>query len=144
MYWCRQCGKHGDVIQFLREQEGLSFRGACEKAGLSGKGRGKGDADDLLRPRSSVGRDEKQLGIVAAIEVVRPLMRTALRDPLPSAYLSFRGIPQELAEREGCLYLPMPKDAEVEARHGGGGAQGASAASQGPTLSDDRRRVGLP
>ena len=33
VYWCRQCGKHGDVIQFLREKEGLSFGEACAKAG---------------------------------------------------------------------------------------------------------------
>jgi len=28
-YWCRQCGKHGDNIQFLRDFEGMSFVDAC-------------------------------------------------------------------------------------------------------------------
>jgi DNA polymerase I len=118
VYWCRQCGKHGDVIQFLREKEGLSFREACEKAGLSGNGKGAMDPEYLLRPRTHVSMDEKQLRLVAAIEVVKPVMQAALRDPLPSAYLSFRGIPQELAAREGCLYLPMPRDAEAREKLG--------------------------
>lgn len=28
-YWCRQCGKKGDAIQYLRDFKGLSFREAC-------------------------------------------------------------------------------------------------------------------
>lgn len=32
-YWCRQCGKKGDAIQFLRDFDGLSFRQACERLG---------------------------------------------------------------------------------------------------------------
>ncbi|MBW1974530.1 MAG: toprim domain-containing protein, partial [Deltaproteobacteria bacterium] len=34
-YWCRQCGAHGDAIQFLRDYEGLSFREACETLGIA-------------------------------------------------------------------------------------------------------------
>jgi len=34
-FWCRRCGKGGDAIQFLREFDGLSFRDALEKLGLS-------------------------------------------------------------------------------------------------------------
>lgn len=30
-YWCRQCGKGGDCIQFLRDFDGLSFQEACER-----------------------------------------------------------------------------------------------------------------
>jgi DNA primase len=33
-YWCRQCGKHGDAIQFLRERHGLSYREACARLNL--------------------------------------------------------------------------------------------------------------
>ncbi len=118
VYWCRQCGNHGDVIQFLREKEGLSFGEACEKAGLSGKGRGTMDPERLLRPRTHAGKDEKQLSTVEAIEGMRPLMQGAVCDLLPSAYLAFRGIPQELAEREGCLYLPLPKNVEAREKVG--------------------------
>ncbi|MCL2123405.1 MAG: zinc-binding protein, partial [Desulfovibrionaceae bacterium] len=29
-FWCRQCDKGGDAIQFLREFKGMSYRAACE------------------------------------------------------------------------------------------------------------------
>lgn len=32
-YWCRQCEKTGDAIQFLRDFDGLSFKEACERLG---------------------------------------------------------------------------------------------------------------
>jgi DNA primase len=32
-YWCQQCGKQGDAIQYLRGREGLTFRQACERLG---------------------------------------------------------------------------------------------------------------
>ena len=34
-YWCRQCGKGGDAIQFLRDLDGLSFQEAKAALGLS-------------------------------------------------------------------------------------------------------------
>lgn len=33
-FWCRQCGRGGDAIQFVRELEGLSFREAQQALGL--------------------------------------------------------------------------------------------------------------
>ena len=32
-WWCRQCGKGGDLIEFYRWRDGLSYREACERAG---------------------------------------------------------------------------------------------------------------
>ena len=32
-YWCRQCGKKGDLIQWFRDFEGMSFPEACRAAG---------------------------------------------------------------------------------------------------------------
>lgn len=32
-YWCRQCGKKGDAIQFCRDFLGMAFRDACAKLG---------------------------------------------------------------------------------------------------------------
>lgn len=32
-YWCRSCGAHGDVIQYLRDYRGMSFHDACRAAG---------------------------------------------------------------------------------------------------------------
>jgi len=33
--WCRQCGWSGDSIQLLRDRDGLTFREACRRLGLS-------------------------------------------------------------------------------------------------------------
>jgi hypothetical protein len=32
-FWCRQCGKKGDLIEFLRWQKGMSFKEACDAIG---------------------------------------------------------------------------------------------------------------
>jgi DNA primase len=32
-YWCRQCDRKGDAIQYLRDHDGLSFREACDRLG---------------------------------------------------------------------------------------------------------------
>lgn len=32
-YWCRQCGRKGDAIQYLRDRRRLTFRQACERLG---------------------------------------------------------------------------------------------------------------
>src|SRR6266536_1665127 len=101
------------MIQLLRDKEGLSFEEACEKAGLSGKGKGKMDPERLLRRRTNAGFDEKQLTLFEAIEALRPLMLNALGDPLPSAYLSFRAIPQDLGKRQACLYRRWRKEYEA-------------------------------
>jgi len=34
-YWCRQCDKKGDAIQYLRDREGLSFDEACERLNVA-------------------------------------------------------------------------------------------------------------
>lgn len=36
-YWCRQCGKGGDAIQFLRDFEGLGYKEACAQLGIETK-----------------------------------------------------------------------------------------------------------
>jgi len=34
-WWCRQCQRHGDAIDYLRERDNLTFREACERLGAS-------------------------------------------------------------------------------------------------------------
>jgi len=36
-YWCRQCGKHGDAIQFVRETRNIGYREACDYLGIVNK-----------------------------------------------------------------------------------------------------------
>jgi DNA primase len=33
-YWCRQCSKKGDGIQYLRDRDGLSFAEACDRLSI--------------------------------------------------------------------------------------------------------------
>lgn len=47
-YWCRQCGRGGDGIQFLRYFEGMSFQEACRALG---KERGDSSALRYRAPR---------------------------------------------------------------------------------------------
>jgi DNA primase len=39
-YWCRQCGRKGDAIQYLRDKHGLSYAEAKERLGLPGNDTG--------------------------------------------------------------------------------------------------------
>ena len=32
-YWCRYCGRKGDLIQYLREKRGMTFKEACQTIG---------------------------------------------------------------------------------------------------------------
>ncbi len=48
-YWCRQCKRGGDCIQFLRDFEGLTFHQACERLG-----RPVPDSRDLTRRAPSL------------------------------------------------------------------------------------------
>ncbi|MFH1103236.1 MAG: CHC2 zinc finger domain-containing protein [Pseudomonadota bacterium] len=41
-YWCRQCGKRGDTIQYLRETKGLSYQEACEALDVEPRNNGNG------------------------------------------------------------------------------------------------------
>jgi hypothetical protein len=34
-YWCRQCEKHGDAIQYLRDFKDMSFRDGCSQLSIS-------------------------------------------------------------------------------------------------------------
>jgi DNA primase len=33
-YWCRQCNRNGDAIQYLRDLHGLTYHEACARLGL--------------------------------------------------------------------------------------------------------------
>ena len=34
-YWCRQCGRHGDAVQYLRDARGMSYAAACAYLNLT-------------------------------------------------------------------------------------------------------------
>lgn len=108
-YWCRQCGKGGDAIQFLRDFEGLSFREACERLGRSVP-----DSKDLARPRPP----KKAAWEAKAYESPEALWREKagkfcgwcydrlFEHPEALEYLASRGIRTETAGRYGLGWNP--------------------------------------
>jgi DNA primase len=60
-YWCRQCGKHGDAIQYLRDRHGLSYPEACERLCLPAKPRTPSPmfAPTAPKPQATPGRPER-------------------------------------------------------------------------------------
>lgn len=56
-YWCRQCGKAGDSIQYLRERRGLSFKQACECLGRDPGARSPGQRPAHSAPAAWTPRD---------------------------------------------------------------------------------------
>ena len=40
-WWCRQCERSGDAITYVKERDGLDFRGACEELGAMRTGKRK-------------------------------------------------------------------------------------------------------
>lgn len=61
-YWCRRCGRKGDVIDFLRDYKGLTFQEACQDAGLEhliDEAGGDGQSD-VSKARSAQARQRKK------------------------------------------------------------------------------------
>ena len=50
-YWCRQCGKSGDAIQFCRDFMGMTYVAACEKVGVMPQLFPKGGQKEFLTPK---------------------------------------------------------------------------------------------
>ncbi len=51
-YWCRQCERHGDAIQFCRDFLGLSFSEACRKVGMTPLTYSRKGSKALVREKS--------------------------------------------------------------------------------------------
>jgi DNA primase len=50
-YWCRQCGKKGDGIQFLRDTEGISYPEALERLGMDAdRMKNKNNTSSVVQP----------------------------------------------------------------------------------------------
>jgi len=47
-YWCRQCKRQGDLIQYLHDKRGLSYQEAAEMAGKTGKQPQRGSFGELV------------------------------------------------------------------------------------------------
>ncbi len=107
VYWCRGCGAFGDLIQFLRDAKGMSWKLACLEAGQLPRGKGKEKAFDLLKVRMrTFPLEPEQLTMLETLHLIEHRMQMALSRPRAQAYLAFRRIPLEVAASEGMGYLP--------------------------------------
>lgn len=61
-YWCRRCGRKGDIIDFLRDYKGLTFQEACKDAGLGHliDDPGGDGQSDVSKARSAAARQRER------------------------------------------------------------------------------------
>lgn len=108
-WWCRQCEKGGDRIEFYRWRDGASFREACERAGrtpepMPGYGRLRSaprrDSWTPAAPTEPSAQWSEHAGKLAAAAAER-----LQRSPGVLAWLARRGIDAGTAARFGLGYL---------------------------------------
>ena len=113
-YYCRGCKKSGNVIDLLRDINGLSFCQACQALGipnpyLDGDSTGISSA----RVKRRVSKTEQwKLDELAYLTNIYPRAKLALRRERARAYLAERAIPFELAEEQGLGYIPALSEVE--------------------------------
>ncbi len=102
-YHCFSSGKHGDIINFVMEVEGLSFPEAVEKlAGLAGMELPKEDPDAERRAAANK-------KTVSVIERAQDFFEKSLRRDIgreARAYLKSRGLTGKDCQRFGIGYAP--------------------------------------
>ena len=108
-WYCRQCGKGGDCIQFLRDFEGLSYAEACRRLG-----RERAPLPTSIMPRRERAREwtptEASLPCSAWREHAAKLLDYAhqrlLGDDVQLMRLAMRGIERVAVERYRLGWLP--------------------------------------
>lgn len=111
-WYCRQCGKGGDCIQFLRDFEGLSYAEACRRLG-----RERAPLPTSIMPRRERAREwtpaEASLPCPAWREHAAKLLDYAhqrlLDDDVQLMRLAMRGIERVAVERYRLGWLPGEK-----------------------------------
>ena len=107
VFWCRQCGKSGDTIEYLMSAEGLDFHAACAELGIE---RRRDERKERPAPREKAaapvfeGREVEEPKALWLAHVAR--MDEAAREALPKrpsvlAWLAKRGITLSMAQRYG-------------------------------------------
>jgi DNA primase len=117
-YWCRQCGRHGDAIQYLRDLHGLSFEQACAELGLAeshNQQKPPGTRRPVPRPNTSLlGREWQALTDQrwqqAGHDFVSRSMETlhSAKGEAGLAYLHQRSLTDLTIEQAGLGYNPSP------------------------------------
>jgi hypothetical protein len=111
-FYCRTCGRHGDIVKLLQDILHKRFPEVCELLDI-GKGKSPLTAnmlrEDHLRKRKE--EAQKQLAILATI--ARTSQR-GLQYERAQAYLAQRGVSLEIAMQYGLCYIPPYKTMSEE------------------------------
>jgi len=115
-YWCRQCDKAGDLIQFLMDFENLSYREACARIGRETVNKRTAAYSAPRRPKPHQAQPPQALGEPAARPPEKWLEKAAAfvkwsqeqlaANPGQLAYLAGRGIPAAAVAAGGLGYNP--------------------------------------
>lgn len=109
-YWCRSCGKRGDLVQFFRDFAGMGFKEACKAAGRELPER-RGFAQDAGMRRAGNGAAQpaavaapcdgvdRAAWAAAADKFVSRCREAIQARPDVLKYLAGRGIGADVAER---------------------------------------------
>ncbi len=98
-YWCRQCGKSGDAIQFCRDFLGLPYLDACKKVGEEPRPR----AELIIRRRLHFEPEEAIFPCEAWMKRGKSFVEEChlrlLKEPIALEILKSRGIHLETAKQ---------------------------------------------
>lgn len=101
-YRCRQCGKAGDAIQYLREQKDMSYKQACAYLGADAK-QYDPQAVPAARPVSTftpvTAQAPAEKWATKAAAFVEHCHQALLDNPAKRQWLADRGISQAMAEK---------------------------------------------
>lgn len=108
-YWCRQCGKRGDAVTWLRERRGLTFTEACraldiERQTPSAAPRLKAPDTGIPTPPREWQDAARAFAEDCAAALWTPRARPAL------AWLRARGLTDDTIERAGLGFNPAERD----------------------------------
>ena len=91
-YWCRQCGVHGDAIDYLRQKHGMSFREAVRAVGGGGGVAPAGQVTPVTAARRQGEKPSPPSWAAAGEKLAQERHEALLKDARALSYLHGRGL----------------------------------------------------
>jgi hypothetical protein len=98
-YWCRQCQRHGDAIQFCRDFWGMSYQDACRKVGRQSISYSGIGAVQPYEFSPSIAEAPCQLWQERAETFIKDCHQELIRNPTALSLLHERGLTIDTATR---------------------------------------------
>lgn len=113
-YYCRGCKRSGNIIDLLKDINGLSFSQACQTLGIPNPylDGGSSATPSAQAKRRMPKTEQWQLDELDYLTNIYQRTKLALRRERARAYLAERAIPFELAEEQGLGYIPALSEVE--------------------------------